>query len=136
MAIIKSILKKQRQQAVIQLVGEGTANIDLNADLALADEIFLGYANANVNINSVVYSVPEAEAEAGGGVSTIKRNGSNVLVFNSNDNWSFTQQFGFVLNQNNTSNISVTIASPGGTVFLGLTKAAGYQEPDQQSQPR
>jgi hypothetical protein len=132
MAIIKNILKKQRQQAVIQLVGDGTANIDLKADLALADEIFLGYANANVNINSVVYSVPEAS----GGLSTIKRNGSNVLVFYSNDNWTFSQQFGFVLNQNNTSNITVTIPSPGGTVFLGLTKAAGYQEPDQQSQPR
>ena len=49
---------------------------------------------------------------------------------------SLSQQFGFVLNQNNTSNISVTIPSPGGTVFLGLTKAAGYREPDQQSVPR
>ncbi len=132
MAITKTILKKQRQQAVIQLVGDGTVNIDLNADLALADETFLGYANANVNINSIVYSVPDYT----GGGTFIKRNNSNVLIIYSNDNWTFSQQFGFVLNQNNTSNISVTIPSPGGTLFLGLTKAAGYQEPDQQSVPR
>jgi len=132
MPITKTILKKQRQQAVIELVGDGTANIDLNADLTMADETFRGYANCNVNITSVVYSVPESS----GGLSSINRDGSNILLFYSNDNWAFSQQFGYVLSQNNTANISVTIPSPGGTVLLGLSKTAGYEEPDQQSVPR
>ena len=132
MAITKTILKKQRQQAVIQLVGDGTANVDLDADLTMADETFKGYSNCNVNITSVVYSVPEST----GGLSSIKRDGSNILLFYSNDNWAFSQQFGYVLNQNNTANISITIPSPGGTVLLGVSKTAGYEEPDQQSQPR
>lgn len=130
MPITKTILKKQRQQAVVELVGDGTASIDLNADLTLSDETFKGYANCNVNINSAVFSVPD------GNVTLITRNSSNILLIYGNDNWAFSQQFGYVLNQNNTSNISVTIPSPGGTVILGLTKAAGYQEPNQQILPR
>ena len=129
MAITKTILKKVRQQAIISLVGDGTANIDLNADLALADETFLGYANANVNINSVVFSTNETTP------ITVQRGGSNVLILWGNDNWSFAQQFGVVLTQNNTANISVTIPA-GGTLILGLSKTAGYREPDQQSLPR
>lgn len=130
MPITKTILKKQRQQAVVELVGDGTASIDLNADLTLSDETFNGYANCNVNINSAVFSVPD------GNVTLITRNSSNILLIYGNDNWAFSQQFGYVLNQNNTSNISVTIPSPGGTVILGLTKAAGYREPNQQILPR
>lgn len=131
MAITKTILKKVRQQAFIELVGDGTANIDLNADLALADETFLGYANANVNISSIVFSIGNTTNHA-----TITRSGTTILRLWGNDNWPFSQQFGFVLNQNNTANISVTIPSDGGTVILGLTKVSGYREPDQQSVPR
>lgn len=131
MPITKTILKKVRQQAVIQLVGDGTANIDLNADLCLADETFKGYANANVNINAVTFSTNETAP------IIISRGGANVLILYGNDNWYFAQNQGFVLTQNNTSNITVTIPSATGTVILGLTKAAGYAEPDRQNlQPR
>ena len=126
MPITKTILKKVRQQAIVKLVGDGTATIDINADLKLADETFKGYANANVNINSIMWSVPDTAP------TLIQRNGSNVLIIVSNDNWSFTQMLGFSDSSNNTANISVTIPGSGGTVILGLTKAEGFAPPNDQ----
>jgi hypothetical protein len=126
MPITKTILKKVRQQAVIKLVGDGTATIDLNADLKLADETFKGYANANVNINSVLWSVPDTAP------TLIQRNSSNVMILVGNDNWSMTQMLGFSESSNNTANITVTIPGFGGTVYLGLTKSDGYVPPNTQ----
>lgn len=126
MPITKTVLKKVRQQAIVKLVGDGTATIDINADLKLADETFKGYANTNVNINSIVWSVPDTAP------TLIQRNGSNVLILVGNDNWSFTQMLGFSDSSNNTANISVTIPGSGGTVILGLTKAEGFAPPNDQ----
>jgi len=126
MPITKTVLKKVRQQAIVKLVGDGTATIDINADLKLADETFKGYANANVNINSIVWSVPDTAP------TLIQRNSSNVLILVGNDNWSFTQMLGFSDSSNNTANISVTIPGSGGTVILGLTKAEGFAPPNDQ----
>lgn len=127
MAITKTVLKKVRQQAVVRFVGDGTANIDSNADVALSDETFEGYANVNVNINAIIFSNGSSTTPI-----TISRNGSIVLQLFGNDNWSFAQMNGFVLSDNNNANVSVTIPSPGGTVILGLSKNKGYREPDQQ----
>lgn len=126
MPITKTVLKKVRQQAIVKLVGDGTATIDINADLKLADETFKGYANANVNINSIMWSVPDTAP------TLIQRNSSNVLILVGNDNWSFTQMLGFSDSSNNTANISVTIPGSGGTVILGLTKAEGFAPPNDQ----
>jgi hypothetical protein len=127
MPITKTVLKKVRQQAVVRFVGDGTANIDSNVDVALSDETFEGYANVNVNINAIIFSNGSSTTPI-----TISRNGSIVLQLFGNDNWSFAQMNGFVLSENNNANVSVTIPSPGGTVILGLSKNKGYREPDQQ----
>ncbi|NBO99995.1 MAG: hypothetical protein EBU90_07670 [Proteobacteria bacterium] len=127
MAITKTVIKKVRQQAIIRFIGDGTSNVDSNVDIALSDETFEGYANVNVNINSIIFTNGSTANPI-----TITRNGSTVLQLFGNDNWSFAQMNGFVLTDNNNSNISVTIPSPGGTVLLGVTKAKGYREPDQQ----
>lgn len=127
MAITKTVLKKVRQQAVIRFVGDGTSNVDSNVDVALSDETFEGYANVNVNINAVFFTNGSSTTPI-----TISRNGFTVLQLFGNDNWSFAQMNGFVISDNNNANVSVTIPSPGGTVILGLTKAKGYREPDQQ----
>lgn len=126
MPLIKTILKKTRQHAVVELVGEGSSTIDLAADLKLTDETFRGYANCNVHINGVMFTVSDTLP------TTITRNSSNVLVLLGSDNWSFSQQMGFALTQNNTSNIAVTVPGMGGTVVLSLSKVAGYAEPEQQ----
>jgi len=128
MAVTKTILKKVRQQAIVKLVGDGLANIDLNSDLRLPDETFKGYALSNVNINSVVWSATDSSPNP----ILIQRNSANILILFGNDNWTFSQQFGFVESTNNFANITVSIPSPGGTVILGLTKAEGYVPPDTQ----
>jgi len=120
MAVTKTILKKVAQQAVIKFVGDGMANVDLNSDLKLSSETFAGYANANVNINSVVWSLPDATN------ALVQRNNSNIFILHGNDNWTFTQAYGYADTANNTSNISVTLPTGGGTLILGVTKTAGY----------
>lgn len=125
MPITKTIVKKVRQQAIVKFVGDGTANVDLIADLKLSDETPLDPANIKVNINSIYFN-------NGNGPITINRNNSNVLLLYGSDNWFFTAVSGFSDTSNSSANVVVTIPSPGGTVILGLTKEKGFVEPDQQ----
>jgi len=128
MAITKTIIKKVRQQAIVKFVGDGTANVNLIADLKLDDETPLDPANVKVNINSIYFSASDSSANP----ITINRDGSNILILNGNDNWFFSQASGFSDTSNASANVVVTIPSPGGTVILGLTKEKGFVEPDQQ----
>lgn len=128
MPITKTILKKVRQQAIVKLVGDGTANVNLIADLKLDDETPLDPANVKVNINSIYFSATDSSPNP----ITINRDGSNILILNGNDNWLFSQASGFSVTSNASANVVVTIPSPGGTVILGLTKEKGFVEPDQQ----
>jgi hypothetical protein len=127
MAISKTVVKKVRQQVFVKFVGNGTANIDLNADLSLPDETFEGYSNCNVNINTVIYDNGSSSNPI-----TVTRNNTIVLELYGVDTWSFSQLNGFVLSENNNSNVVVTIPSPGGTIILGLSKLKGHREPSQQ----
>ena len=125
MALTKTILKKKRQQAVVHLVGTGNATISVH-ELALPDET-LDFANvpAVVNITGYYYSIES-------GPMVVSRNGNVVLNVYGTDNWEFSQQMGFVLNQDNSSNIVVDFGAANGTAIFVLTKAGGYQEPDTQ----
>jgi hypothetical protein len=125
MPITKTIVKKVRQQAIVKFVGDGTANVDLIADLKLSDETPLDPANIKVNINSIYFNNDT-------GPITIKRDNSNVMILYGSDNWFFTAVSGFSDTSNSSANVVVTIPSPGGTVILGLTKEKGFVEPDQQ----
>ena len=128
MAITKSILKKVRQQAIVKFVGDGTANVDCNVDVRLSDETFIGYGNANLNINTIYYNQSNTLTPI-----TITRSGTVLFQLFGNDQWLLSQQSGIVDNTSNGANIVVTIPSPGGTVILGLTKAGGYTPPDLQA---
>lgn len=128
MAITKTILKKVRQQAVVKFVGDGTANVDCNIDVRLSDETFIGYGNANLNINTVYYNQSNTLTPI-----TITRNGNVLFQLFGNDQWLLSQQSGIVDSTFNGANIVVTIPAPGGTVILGLTKAGGYTPPDLQA---
>ncbi len=133
MAIVKTVLKRVRQQGVVKFIGDaagGTANVELGADLKTADET-LDVANLQVTINTIYFNTN------GSAPVIVARNASNVIVVYGSDNWLFSQQSGFVDNANVGANIAVTIPSGGGTVILGLTKQKGFVEPDQQNlQPR
>jgi len=128
MPITKTILKKVRQQAIVKFVGDGSSNVDLVADLKLPDETVSNVSTVQVNINSIIFSSGSTVAPL-----AVNRSGSNVILLWGNDNWSYSQMMGFVDNQSNNANLVVTIPAPGGTVYLGLTKAAGFTEPNNQA---
>lgn len=127
MPITKTVLKKVRQQAIVKLVGDGTANVDPH-DVILSDETYGGVGNTRMNFNSILFTNGSSTTPI-----TVARNGTTVMQLFGNDNWSFSQMMGFVDNTTNNANIAITIPSPGGTVFLGLTKVEGFEPPDNQS---
>lgn len=120
------ILKKVRQQAVVQYVGSGSTTIDL-ADLALPDETF-DRANSKVTLAHVHFHFASN--------GTIARaSGNTVLEFAAGamDNWDLAGQGGFVLNQDANANVVINMGASAGTVICTLHKSAGYAEPDNQS---
>ena len=127
MAVTKTVLKKTPQTAVVKLVGSGTATIDLDVDLKTADESFLGYANANVNVAGILWSLGGTDS------LTIARNSTTTMVLYGNDNWTLNQQWGFTDTANNQANIACTLSGSGGTAFVTLSKTQGYTLPNQQT---
>lgn len=127
MPVVKTVLKKVRQQAVVKMVGDGSSTIT-SADLKLADETVI-QPNVQMSITGMMWTTP--------GVLPIvvSRDGSNILYLNGNDNWSLTQTLGFSDISNANANITVTLPA-NSTIYLHLSKPAGFIEPDQQSLPR
>jgi len=127
MPISKFIIKRVRQQAIIKFVGDGTANVDLVADLKLPDETVTNVANTvRVTINSVIFTNSNSTTPI-----TIARNSNTVMQLFGNDNWSFNQMMGFVDNEAADANIRVTLPATS-TLYLGLTKQ-GFNEPNNQA---
>jgi len=127
MPISKFIIKRVRQQAVVKFVGDGTANVDLVADLKLPDETVTNVANTvRVTINSVIFTNSNSTTPI-----TIARNSNTVMQLFGNDNWSFNQMMGFVDNEAADANIRVTLPATS-TLYLGLTKQ-GFNEPNNQA---
>ena len=127
MATTRTVIKKVRQQAVVKIVGDGQSNIT-SLDLAISDET-IDQPNVRMNITGVMWSTP------GSIPIVVSRGGSNTLYLNGNDNWSLTQMFGFSDTSNANANITVTLPA-NSTIYLHLSKPAGFVEPDQQSLPR
>jgi len=127
MPISKFIIKRVRQQAIVKFVGDGTANVDLVADLKLPDETVTNVANTvRVTINSVIFTNSNSTTPI-----TIARNSNTVMQLFGNDNWSFNQMMGFVDNEAADANIRVTLPATS-TLYLGLTKQ-GFNEPNNQA---
>jgi len=127
MPVVKTVLKKVRQQAVVKMVGDGSSAIT-SADIKLTDET-VDQPNVQMNIAGMMWSTPDAFP------IIVSRGGSNILYLNGNDNWSLTQMFGFSDTSNANANITVTLPA-NSTIYLHLSKPAGFIEPDQQSLPR
>jgi hypothetical protein len=127
MPVVKTVLKKVRQQAGIKLIGDGTASIT-SLDLALADEN-VDQPNVKINVTGALWTTP-------GPVPIIMTRGGVVTqYFNGNDNWSMTQTLGFPDTANNSANITV-IMPANSMIYLHLTKLDGFDEPNQQILPR
>ena len=127
MAVVKTGLKKVRQQAAIKLIGDGSASIT-SLDLALADEV-VDQPNVQMNITGVMWTTP------GPVPIIITRNGTVTQYLNGNDNWAMAQMFGISDTANNSANITI-IMPANSMVYLSITKADGFNEPNQQILPR
>jgi hypothetical protein len=126
MPVVKTVLKKVRQQAVVKMVGDGSSAIT-SADLKLTDET-VDQPNVQINITGMMWSTDALPI-------IVSRGGSNILYLNGNDNWSLTQMFGFSDTSNANANISVTLPA-NSTIYLHLSRPAGFIEPNQQILPR
>ena len=127
MPVVKTVLKKVRQQAGIKLIGDGTATIT-SFDLRLADET-VDQPNVKINVSGALWTTP-------GPVPIIMtRDGVVTQYLNGNDNWSMTQTLGFPDTANASANITV-IMPANSMIYLHLTKLDGFDEPNQQILPR
>ena len=131
MPVIRTILKKARQQAVVKIVGDrsagssdGTSNIG-PLELKLPDET-LDQPNIQMNMTGIMWSAPDTFP------IVITRNNSTTMILNGNDNWSTSQMFGFADTSNNSANISVTLPA-NSTIYLHISKTAGFIEPNLQA---
>ena len=127
MAVVKTVLKKVRQQAAVKLIGDGSATIT-SLDLALVDEV-VDQPNVQMNITGAMWTIPGSDS------IVITRNGTVTQYLNGNDNWSMTQMFGISDTANNSANITVTMPA-NSMMYLSITKADGFNEPNQQILPR
>jgi hypothetical protein len=125
--INKTVLKKVRQQAAVKLIGDGSATIT-SLDLALVDEV-VDQPNVQMNITGVMWTTPEPVP------IIITRNGTVTQYLNGNDNWAMAQMFGISDTANNSANITV-IMPANSMMYLSITKADGFNEPNQQILPR
>lgn len=120
MPILRTVLKKVRQQAVVKMVGDGSASIT-SFDVALADEI-VDQPNVQMNITGMMWSTP------GTLPIVVSRNGTPSLYLNGNDNWSMSQMLGFSDTANNSANISVAMPA-NSLVYFHISKPDGFTEP-------
>jgi hypothetical protein len=127
MPVVKTVLKKVRQQAAVKLIGDGSATIT-SLDLALADEV-VDQPNVQMNITGAMWTTP------GPVPVIITRNGTVTQYLNGNDNWAMAQMFGISDTANNSANITITLPA-NSMVYLSITKADGFNEPNQQILPR
>jgi len=123
MPVVRTVLKKVRQQAIVKMVGSGTSTIT-SLDLKLADET-VDQPNVQMTITGAMWSTDNSPI-------MISRNGTDIMYLNGNDNWSLTQSLGFSDTSNINSNISVAMPA-NSTIYLHLSKPAGFIEPDQQT---
>lgn len=117
----KTILKNTNQEAIVKISGIGSETIDLQTDILAATQALDG-STQTVNIAGLEYT--------GLATSTITviRNGVTVtsLLAEGHDAIGFASGFGFVESTENTSDITVTIATADAQCYLTLRKAGGY----------
>lgn len=110
-----TILKLTPIHCVVKCSTPSTETIDLDATLMFPPHEVA--ATPKVHIMGLHYSIP------GGTGATIVRNG--VTLYTLTGNWSSVYN-GFLDNQEEASDIVVTIPAGGGHIILELLKVSGY----------
>lgn len=135
-----TILKKTRRQAVVKAVGTGVFYANLtsllhessNTTNHIVVDQFFSEANAVCTINDVIYSVDgNADiARVGNGVNNVV-----LTVAAGQQDLSFSQYYGFTLDENANANIKIDFGASNGSIILCLTKGDGFNDPNLQILP-
>lgn len=127
-----TILKNTRRQAAV--IANGTGQHWCNVG-TLAYSNINGFVDQVVDTSNVELTITDIVYSADGS-TTIKRNGNTIFLLTAGqDNYSFAQMHGFVLNQDASSNILIDFGANNGSVVLVLSKSAGYVDRDLQILP-
>lgn len=122
MAVVKTILKKTAQEAVVKVAGSGAA-----ATISLTDDLLPTTQALTVGGTPAVNIVGAHWTGATGSTITIVRNTVQVLTIPADAPTQFDfEGLGFVDTVNNTSDIVVTIGGAEAQVYLILRKVDGY----------
>lgn len=128
MAIVKTILKKTHQEAVVKVAGTAAAGtVALATDLLPTGQVLDGVTQT-VNIVGVTWAGSSA------GVVTITRNSVVIMTLTSSGQLDFTGQAMIPDTIENTSDIVVTISGGQAECWMRLRKVGGYKtsvEPEQ-----
>ncbi len=121
----KNIYKITRQQSVVGAIGSGNTTISIY-ELAYSDQT-VDAANVKVNITHAYFTLLN-------GAANVIRNGNVVLALTEGqESWRFSEEVGFNINKDVNANIFIDFGTTYGTIILGLTKEAGYIDPDRQN---
>lgn len=123
MAIVKTILKKTHQEAVVKVAGTAAAGtISLASDLLPTGQVLDG-ATQTVNIVGVTWT------GAAGGIITISRNSVVVMTLQADAAGAleFNGQMMLPDTIGNTSDLVVTISGAQAECWLRLRKVDGYK---------
>ena len=137
---VGTILKNSKRQAVVKFVGPGTHYANLSS---LLHANVGGYTEQNLTNANVIAAITDIITDVSGSGNVIRTvDGSTSLettyTFSAGQgSTSFTQGYGFVLNptvaQNANANIRVDFGSTTGTVIIGISKGAGFNDLDLQT---
>lgn len=122
MAATVSVLKLTQVHGVVKVRGTGDGTIALATTLKKSSETV---STPLVNIRSLYFSL------SAGTSATISRN--SEVLWTLNDQGAGSLEFaGFSDNEENSSDIVVSIVGGAGTIILELTKVSGYGPQDHQ----
>ena len=122
MAVVKTILKKTAQEAIVKVAGTAaSATISLASDLLPTTQALTVGGTPTVNLVGAHWT------GATGATITVVRNTVPILTIPADQPTQFDfEGLGFVDTINNTSDIVVTIAGAEAQVYLVLRKVDGY----------
>jgi len=134
------VLKNSKRQAVVKFVGPGTHYANLHS---LLHANVGGYIEQNLTNANVIASITDIYTDVSGSGNVVRTvDGSTVLettyAFSAGQGAaSFSQGYGYVLNptlaQNANANIRIDFGSTLGTVIIGISKGAGFNDLDLQT---
>ena len=108
------IINSLRSSSIIRVTGAGFANVQLANLSTSANETII-----SASIKRVMWST--------GGTVSVERGGETLLTLYGNGDLKPSES-GYVIANNSTSNMNVSIAT-GGTAILEVTKEATYTTP-------